>query len=314
MGLTKLPTRTDASVGRTKSDRLPVPNKDHFLSMGEVNETLDRLVEVCAAVGLADGSTVGSLEARMDASGRVLFKWNELDLTQFDAASLIATAGVDLTPAVTVVDSSISPGKKAISFKATGTLANGRNALMLMRILAAQFTCPASRRYVVRMRIGAHKTATANERTVIGPAFLSGTSGGNPYANLVGPLDDNATSAAWHWRYDGTVLASGGTTPSFFTPGVGDGAWMEFEIDGKEASPPVWRVTARGEGSGGGTKMGSMINDQADFGIAAAPAAWNALTLDRAGIALGINANGAGVTDPYYEITELTILKHPMDE
>ena len=270
---------------------------------------------VAADVLAVDNATDGTRRVgALAALGRVLFKWNEVDLTQFDAATIVATAGSDLTPAVTVVVSAISPGRKAISFKATGTLASGRDALMLMRIAAAQFTAPASRRYVVRMRIGAHKTASGTQRTVIGPAFLSGTSGGNPYAHLVGPLDDNATNAAWAWRYDGTVRAVGGTTPGYFTIGDGDGALILIEVVGKEGSPPVWRILGVGYGSGGGTQTGSITRDEADFGLAAPPAAWNALVLDRAGIAMGVNANGAGVTDPYYEITEFTIVKHPMDE
>ncbi len=306
-GVTKLRTRTDASVGRQKANRRPVPSKDHFVSMEEYNDLADAVVELCAAMGLSDGSTPGSVAGTAD----VLFKWNETDLTQFDAASVVASAGADLTAAVTVVDSALSPNKKAISFKCTGTLANGRNAMLLMRIAAASFTAPASRRYIIRMRIADHKVASGTQRCVIGPVFLSGTSGGKPYANLVGFFDDAAASQLWHWRRDGDVLQTGANFPAFAVLGL-SGGWIDIEVIGKEGSPPAWRILTTGLGTAT-TTLAARNLDDGSFGIANMPAAWNALVLDRAGIAMGVNANGVGVTDPYYEICEFCILRHPMD-
>lgn len=67
MGLKKLPTRTDDSVGRVKEDQKPAVNKTTQLSASEYNALADAVVEIAETIGLEDGSTPGSIEARLAA-------------------------------------------------------------------------------------------------------------------------------------------------------------------------------------------------------------------------------------------------------
>lgn len=65
MGLQQLPTRSDSSVGRTKVDLAPPPDRTHYITASEYNALATAVVELGAAVGLEDGSTEGSLEERV---------------------------------------------------------------------------------------------------------------------------------------------------------------------------------------------------------------------------------------------------------
>lgn len=72
MGLTKIPTRTDDSLGRVKYDQRPATDLETQIQASEYNATADAVIAVSEAVGLADGSTPGSLEARLaDALSRL---------------------------------------------------------------------------------------------------------------------------------------------------------------------------------------------------------------------------------------------------
>lgn len=71
MALTVLPTKTDGSIGRVKTETpvssgLPV-DLDYYESATEHERMKDALIGVCAEVGLSDGSTVGSLVYRVEA-------------------------------------------------------------------------------------------------------------------------------------------------------------------------------------------------------------------------------------------------------
>lgn len=70
MGLTSLPTKTDGSIGRVKSTLPgsdPSPDLDYYVVASEHEAIKSALVDVCAEVGLSDGSTIGSLVERVDA-------------------------------------------------------------------------------------------------------------------------------------------------------------------------------------------------------------------------------------------------------
>lgn len=67
MGIKKLPTRTDDSIGRVKEDKNPAVNKNTQLSASEYNALADAVVEIAETIGLEDGSTPGSIEARLAA-------------------------------------------------------------------------------------------------------------------------------------------------------------------------------------------------------------------------------------------------------
>lgn len=69
MGLTVLPTKIDTSIGRPKSDRTPdgapPPDLDFDAPALEFERMKQAIVDNAAAIGLGDGSTSGSLEARV---------------------------------------------------------------------------------------------------------------------------------------------------------------------------------------------------------------------------------------------------------
>lgn len=64
MGLTFLPTRTSGSVGAAKIDAAVLPYSNTILPSGEWNNTAQTLVDVCAEMGLGNGSTLGSMVSR----------------------------------------------------------------------------------------------------------------------------------------------------------------------------------------------------------------------------------------------------------
>lgn len=63
MGLTSLPTRVSGSLGATKVDLNVFTYSTGVLPSGEWNNAAQAIFEVCEEVGLADGSTTGSLKA-----------------------------------------------------------------------------------------------------------------------------------------------------------------------------------------------------------------------------------------------------------
>jgi hypothetical protein len=68
MSLTTIPTVSEGSLGPLKQDRAPVPNLIEYVTAEEVNVAKTALAAVCAAVGLGDGSSAGSIEARLAAA------------------------------------------------------------------------------------------------------------------------------------------------------------------------------------------------------------------------------------------------------
>lgn len=70
MGLTTLPTKADGSIGRVKNtlpDSDPSPNLDYYETASEHEAIKTALIDVCNEVGKHDGSTAGSLVARVGA-------------------------------------------------------------------------------------------------------------------------------------------------------------------------------------------------------------------------------------------------------
>lgn len=72
MALTELPTKTDASIGRAKSDQrppgAPAVDLDHQVPAAEFERIKDLLIALAEEVGLTDGSTAGSLREAVAAT------------------------------------------------------------------------------------------------------------------------------------------------------------------------------------------------------------------------------------------------------
>lgn len=62
-GLTVLPTRTAASIGREKVELAAAADDVHYLLTAEWNRAADAIVAMAARLGLGDGTTAGSIEA-----------------------------------------------------------------------------------------------------------------------------------------------------------------------------------------------------------------------------------------------------------
>lgn len=65
-GLTTLPTRTDESLGRTKVDLAPPPDRTHYQWAEEYNNLADAVIDIAAEVGVHGGED-GSLNTRVKA-------------------------------------------------------------------------------------------------------------------------------------------------------------------------------------------------------------------------------------------------------
>lgn len=93
MGIATLPTKTDDSIGREKT----TPSSDGFeqtfdprseVSPTEHNRRTDLMIEIATAVGLEDGSTPGSIEARLGGAS----SWRFFDDFHDDPSSNVRWA------------------------------------------------------------------------------------------------------------------------------------------------------------------------------------------------------------------------------
>lgn len=81
MSLTTLPTKTDLSIGRVKTDRspegAPAVNLSHDVPAPEWERVKDAIVANASTIGLGDGSTSGSLEQRLQTveTGGATIDW-----------------------------------------------------------------------------------------------------------------------------------------------------------------------------------------------------------------------------------------------
>ena len=87
MSIVTLPTKTDGSIGRAKTD-VPgssAPNLDYQVPAAEYERIKDRIIDIATEVGLSDGSTPGSLRALIPT---ILRRAGRDDLTESTAAGL----------------------------------------------------------------------------------------------------------------------------------------------------------------------------------------------------------------------------------
>lgn len=82
MALTTLPDKTDSSLGRAKIARpsaaFPrVTDKDFEVDAPELEQIKDAILENGAALGLGDGTTVGSLEEHRQIPASLAWAWND---------------------------------------------------------------------------------------------------------------------------------------------------------------------------------------------------------------------------------------------
>lgn len=164
MGLTTLPTTADDSVGRDKADRAPAPNLNEYITASEWNEVKNRVVEIANALGLGDGSTVGSVEeALLTAApslqfGRELMRWNKTDTSQFESTAFDHARSTGVTggsSTLTVVNT--SPFYTGNVLRVTYTNLEGGS---MYPVLESELTLPD--RYVIYVRFsGASTTSTS---------------------------------------------------------------------------------------------------------------------------------------------------------
>lgn len=168
MALTTLPTKTDASIGRVKSDRTPTgappADLDFDVPAAEYERLKDAIVDLGTSIGLDDGSTSGSLREELG----LLFRWNKTDLSQFDFQlrfrNTLGTAPVGTMAPVFVANA--FQGVPGIRLQATGL-----NHGIILPVLLSELTLPS--RYIVRAHVVAIAT---NLVACVGPFGLDAQS------------------------------------------------------------------------------------------------------------------------------------------
>lgn len=270
-----------------------------------------------------DSGQDGCRKVAASTMSRVLFKFDPaLGTTQFDTPIIEDTgSAAAAVPSVSVVPGTNDPNPSVLKLIATGQIDNGFKAAIFLPVKAAELVLGAGRRYRARIVVGYRDTTSGKVHRSLGVGFLGGLTGSDWFVHHVGPHDTETAAAASansqtrHYRVDGNVAAPNNvrvsaSTPAGVKPVVG-GYELEVDFAGKDGSPPEWRFALRGIGdeSAVGLRRG-----QGDWAMAAHPAGWNALALGRVGISLIVDATAAHIVNPYYEIEEFTVFKHPMDE
>lgn len=93
MAITSLPTKTDASLGRAKTDASPAANLDTDYPAAEHERIKDTLIDVVTEVGLSDGSTASSLNKRVGAIEAKTPKYPAIDANTILAWDFTGTSG-----------------------------------------------------------------------------------------------------------------------------------------------------------------------------------------------------------------------------
>jgi hypothetical protein len=275
MTITTKPTRTEGSIGATKTDRRPATGASWEWSAAQINEISDRVVELFDEVGLSDGSEAGSLNERvatLETSGAsALAEWNGTDLTQFEAA---ITSGFT-NPALVV---ETTGGSKTLKFTADAAAAGA----YYVRYFSASVPMQSmqGRAWVAPV------TRTAGDELFAGLAF-GGDGGTPPLVMTVAIGTDNA---------DATAAAFGAANGA--SPGTGV-TWTSGAL-GQLAFGITWAATAGNAPSYALTSSTQGVDASGYFaglpGLAGFPAvdgAWVDAAVDKVGIYVWGGNNGA---------------------
>jgi len=121
MGLTSLPTRVSGSVGAAKADATSGVYSNTKLPAGEWNNSAQAVVDVCAEVGLSDGSSSGSLVTKVKEFFRL-----ENGITQFASEDPDYNLGF-INPKISMYSSASLPGGALFELRADGVVSPGYN-------------------------------------------------------------------------------------------------------------------------------------------------------------------------------------------
>lgn len=129
MGLTSLPTRVSGSVGETKEDFTIRTYSNKVLPAGEWNNSAQAVVDVSAEVGLHDGTTSGSLVAKVKEFIRL--DTATYGISQFSASNPLPGPALNsgwINPTITASYSTTFPGNSVLEIRADGTDFNSYNS------------------------------------------------------------------------------------------------------------------------------------------------------------------------------------------
>lgn len=304
MSLTVIPTQVDGSLGRTKVDATSVPNLDEFGDAAEHNVLVQAVAELTAAQGLGDGTTEGSIQARLllvgsPLTGALLWKWDGLTTDQFDATAIDLQSGDgSSTMSLSVVDLG---GKLGKVLRITYATTDGGGIFL---VKSTELVLPS--RYVMSCRHMGR--AGAGLLNIFGGAVPWSDASANAML-IERPTTNNLTSTtlAAGTVIDQAALATSGTFNNPATV-IRQGIYQLITCDRQAGDNPSDFVVAveerRGEGG-----ISYDANDRAvDHSVLGAQ--WNSLDLARFGIGGWVNVlNVIGTLD----LKSLAIYAHPED-
>jgi hypothetical protein len=341
MSITAIPTQTDGSLGRIKSDADAATDLDTQLTAGEHNRLVTTVIALTSEVGLSDGTTAGSLnEAKLDhetrlgavetavgpvptiisdvtaldvrvdaleaagSASQTLWEWNRADTSQFSTPFATVTASHTLA----VVNASHGPVLRL-------TFTTKTSGAGLAHVLRPDFDIPFVSgicRYRFRFRL-AGTNANQTQWSAIGAAICNDLSGSSFYAiSNVCPVA-SGVNAANNLRIQAGVLSIAGATPNWQTAwALSDptAAANKFTLENtlkQSGAAPGWRAKWALE-SGYGTAMSrGSCNSDAQF-IAATSSlgsGWDTASFKRTAIVVQ-GGSGAGAGD-YFDFDEIAI-------
>lgn len=299
MGLTVLPRNEDGNLGRDKTDLDNVPELDHYVPSTEYNNLVDRVCELGEAVGLADGSTPGSLEERvgsLETGGSLLWEWNGVDTSQFEASDAYLESG--WTTALSVVANATVKGGNVLRYQRSA----GSGGVAMRLILASEFTIPESGCFVIE--VVQHQISVANRYG--GVCHHADPNGGSLYA-----FGEAWGASGKALRVEDGVNASGSSTN---LPNIGlltGRVLITIEGDKVAGVEPRFSSVAHHTGEAGFAAEMWRQDQSARFDSVANDAGWTSTTPNRCGLSLFSPGGGTGSYD--FDIAAFRILKHPRD-
>ena len=277
MTITTKPTRTEGSIGATKTDRRPATGASWEWSAAQINEISDRVVELFDEVGLSDGSNAGSLNERVLTlevdGGGALAAWNGVDTIQFDAPVTSGFTGATW-------DTYAVNGQLYLRFSATAGSAGDSSFLW--------FTDTVPMRSMEAEAFVGVTIVTSPGDGIFGGVAFAGVDGASPpLANLVAHGVDPAGTAKLAWA------SFNGANPTDITSANADtvgtvGMRVQW-TDADMGVPPAYLARMRSSGNTGG-----FVEKHGLPGLVVLPAvdsAWNNAQPTKIGI--GVYCAGA---------------------
>ena len=235
---------------------------------------------------VAGGSAAGA--------NRLLWAWNETDVSQFDGT--VAAEHLFSGTTLTVVTDTTLPGQKKLRLTAPAGSGGGGAAWLITAPLVFTGTM---RRYLVEYEVA---DLDANGG---GVCFMADDSQANFHGHqyVFG-------AAGWPTRYNNGTWSLGAQTNTVHGLGANVGrALVRMHVRGEKpaGSQPIWSVYANSETDH--NVFGACMK-HTDPGFSAWDSSWNSLACDRVGLSIDAGSGNA----PVFDITALRIYSDGFDD